>query len=74
MHGTASALEFRDVVRAFPSKGGPDLVAITDITFDVRPKEFVAIVGPSGCGKSTVLNLTAGLDQPCQKPRRPSRR
>ena len=64
MLATASALEFRDVVRSFPSKGGADLVAIADITFDVRPKEFVAIVGPSGCGKSTVLNLTAGLDKP----------
>ena len=64
MLATASALEFRDVVRAFPQKGGPDLVAIADITFRVAPKEFVAIVGPSGCGKSTVLNLTAGLDRP----------
>ena len=64
MLGTASALEFRDVVRSFPQKGGKELVAITDVTFEVRPKEFVAIVGPSGCGKSTILNLTAGLDQP----------
>lgn len=64
MLATASALEFRDVVRAFPQKGGKELVAITDVTFGVRPKEFVSIVGPSGCGKSTILNLTAGLDQP----------
>ena len=64
MLATASALEFRDVVRGFPQKGGPDLVAITDISFNVLPKEFVAIVGPSGCGKSTILNLTAGLDAP----------
>ena len=61
---TAPALEFRSVVRAFPQAGGRELVAISDITFDVRQKEFVAIVGPSGCGKSTVLNLTAGLDRP----------
>jgi NitT/TauT family transport system ATP-binding protein len=40
------------------------VIAITDVTFDVHPREFVAIVGPSGCGKSTILNLTAGLDQP----------
>ncbi len=59
-----SALAFDDVTRAFPTKGGADLVAISAITFDVRPREFVSIVGPSGCGKSTVLNLTAGLDQP----------
>jgi NitT/TauT family transport system ATP-binding protein len=58
------ALAFDGVSRAFPTKGGADIVAITGITFNVRPKEFVSIVGPSGCGKSTVLNLTAGLDQP----------
>lgn len=64
MLATASALDFREVVRSFPQRGGPDLVAITDVTFSVAPKEFVAIVGPSGCGKSTILNLTAGLDAP----------
>ena len=58
------ALAFDGVSRAFPTKGGADILAIAGITFDVRPKEFVSIVGPSGCGKSTVLNLTAGLDQP----------
>lgn len=64
MLATVSALEFDGVSRAFPAKGGADLVAITGITFAVKPREFVAIVGPSGCGKSTVLNLTAGLDAP----------
>lgn len=61
---TASALEFAGVTRAFPAQRGPELVAISDITFHVGQREFVAIVGPSGCGKSTVLNLTAGLDMP----------
>ena len=34
--------------------------AIENITFDVFPGEFVAIIGPSGCGKSTLLNIIAG--------------
>ncbi|MCC8152454.1 MAG: ATP-binding cassette domain-containing protein, partial [Lachnospiraceae bacterium] len=38
--------------------------ALSDISFDVAPKEFLAIVGPSGCGKSTLLNLLSGLLQP----------
>jgi NitT/TauT family transport system ATP-binding protein len=59
-----AALEFRDVTRAFEAKRGASVVAIQDVTFNVRAREFVAIVGPSGCGKSTILNLTAGLDQP----------
>ena len=37
---------------------------IEDISFDVRPGEFVAITGPSGSGKSTLLRLLLGLDQP----------
>ena len=59
-----SALSFESVTRSFSAKGKPDLVAIADVSFEVRPKEFVSIVGPSGCGKSTILNMTAGLDEP----------
>jgi NitT/TauT family transport system ATP-binding protein len=59
-----AALAFDQVTRAFPGQGGINLTAISNVTFDVAPREFVAIVGPSGCGKSTILNLTAGLDAP----------
>ncbi len=38
--------------------------ALSDISFDVNPEEFLAIVGPSGCGKSTLLNLLSGMLQP----------
>ena len=38
--------------------------AVASVSFDVRDKEFVALVGPSGCGKSTVLNMIAGLIPP----------
>jgi NitT/TauT family transport system ATP-binding protein len=58
------ALAFDHVTRSFPADAGRDVIAISDVTFAVHPREFVAIVGPSGCGKSTILNLTAGLDQP----------
>lgn len=38
-----------------------DVVAVENVTFDVRQGEFVALLGPSGCGKSTILNMVAGL-------------
>ena len=35
--------------------------AVADLSFEVRPHQFVSIVGPSGCGKSTALRIIAGL-------------
>lgn len=38
-----------------------EVVAVGDVSFEVREREFVSLIGPSGCGKSTVLNMVAGL-------------
>jgi NitT/TauT family transport system ATP-binding protein len=44
----------------FDTRKGP-VVAVDDVSFGVRPGEFLSVIGPSGCGKSTVFNVIGGL-------------
>jgi NitT/TauT family transport system ATP-binding protein len=62
-------ISFQQVRKEFVVRGeggGPSdrFTALEDITLDVRPGEFLALVGPSGCGKSTLLDLLGGLTKP----------
>lgn len=41
-----------------------ETLALKDLSFEVRPQEFLGIIGPSGCGKSTILSLIFGLLSP----------
>lgn len=51
----SGALRFENVTFSYPTR--PDVSAIHDLNFDVKPGETVAIVGPSGAGKSTLFQL-----------------
>ena len=52
------------VAKTFVTRGGEQVVAISDVSLEVARNEFVCLVGPSGCGKSTLLRLVAGLVGP----------
>ena len=49
-------LELRGVSKRFGA-----VQALTDISFDVRPREVVALVGDNGAGKSTLIKLISGI-------------
>ena len=57
--GRTPLLRLTNVSKRF---GG--LKAVDDLSLDIRPNEFFALLGPSGCGKTTLLRLIAGFETP----------
>ena len=57
-----SIVEIRNLSKSY-RRGAYTIPVLQNITFDIKEKEFLAIMGPSGSGKSTLLNLIAGIDK-----------
>ncbi|MFZ5559600.1 MAG: cell division ATP-binding protein FtsE [Patescibacteria group bacterium] len=55
-------IEFKNISKYYPG----DCIALKEVTFIVKPKEFVSIVGRSGAGKTTLLRLLLREEEPSE--------
>lgn len=60
----AAEIQINNVSMVYPVNNGEDIVALTDVNFDIQEGEFISLLGPSGCGKTTLLRIIADLNQP----------
>jgi spermidine/putrescine transport system ATP-binding protein len=56
------AVEIRHVTKRF-GQGAGAVVALDDVSLEIRDNEFFTLLGPSGCGKTTLLRLIAGFEE-----------
>jgi len=60
-------IKFENITKTYPGrKGNPPIVALENVSFEVKEKEFVSIVGRSGAGKTTLLKLLLAEEKPTQ--------
>jgi macrolide transport system ATP-binding/permease protein len=62
--GQAVGLRLDSVSREFGGSDQMHVSALRNVSLEIGPCEFVAVVGPSGCGKTTLLSMMGGLDKP----------
>jgi cell division transport system ATP-binding protein len=53
-------IKFQNITKIYP----PSTLALEEVSFEVKPKEFVSIVGKSGAGKTTLLKLLLAEEKP----------
>jgi len=53
-------IKFQNLTKLYP----PKCVALDNVSFEIKPKEFVCVVGRSGAGKTTLLKMLIAAEKP----------
>lgn len=64
MQNQFAAIELRNICKRFPNPAGGEVIAVNDVSLEIRDGEFFSLLGPSGCGKTTTLRIIAGFELP----------
>jgi len=56
-------LELKNIIKKY-RMGDSVVTAVDNVSLNLEPGEFAAILGTSGCGKTTLMNISAGLERP----------
>ena len=59
-------IKFENISKIYPAclPGSNPTIALVDVSFEIKPKDFVSIVGKSGAGKTTLLKLLLAEEKP----------
>lgn len=57
------AITLHNISKTFQEKGEKPLLALKNISIEIRMGEFFTFLGPSGSGKSTLLRIMSGLEK-----------
>jgi cell division transport system ATP-binding protein len=55
-------ISFRNLTKIY----FPDTVALENVSFEIKPKEFISLVGRSGAGKTTLFKLLLAEEKPTE--------
>jgi putative ABC transport system ATP-binding protein len=59
----SAVIRIHDLTREY-RMGSERILALREVTLEIRRNEYVAVMGPSGSGKSTMMNVLGCLDTP----------
>ena len=60
-------ISIENISKIYPSRAGDNpIIALDNVSFDIKEKEFVSLVGKSGAGKTTLLKLFLAEEFPNQ--------